>query len=377
MKRRREYGFILPIVAGAVAIGLLLRPETALTAAREGLERFALIILPSLLPFFICAELLLRSGALHAAGKLLKKPMRAMFKLGGEGGVVYLIGAVSGYPTGARLAGELYSEKRLSLAEMERMCLLSNLCGPLFVTGAVATGIMANPQAAAPMLIAQHIGAWLVTAVYTRIFPGNLHCPPQTINALKAHPGALIGGSAYDAMLAMLKVCAITTFFTVVLRLLEACGALGALSGLFSHMLDALGLPSELGQSLSIGMFEMSAACAESVRHGVSLQVQSALCAALCAFGGLSIILQTLAFAPIRAGRFIIAKLAHSILAALFTFLLFPLFLADEPAFAIQKANPAWQMDLSAVLGLILASAIAVGAVALVSNLFGVRRSKP
>ncbi len=376
MKRCREYGFFIPIAAGALALGLLLRPETALMAAREGLERFALIILPSLLPFFICAELLLRSGALHAAGKLLETPMRALFRLGGEGGAVYLTGAVSGYPTGARLAGELYREKKLDLAEMERLCLLSNLCGPLFITGAVATGILANPQAAAPMLIAQHAGAWLVTAIYARIYPGNLNSPALSGNAERAHPGALIGGSAYDAMLAMLKICAITTLFTVLLRLCEELGALSALTSMFSYILGAFGLPAEFGRSLASGLFEMSAACAESARQGAVLQEQSALCSALLAFGGLSVVLQTLAFAPVRAGRFIIAKLAHAILAALFTFLLFPLFCADAPAFAIQKTDPTWQADLSVVLSLLLASAIAVGAVALVSNLFGVRKSK-
>ncbi len=378
MKRKFGYGFFIPIAAGAVALGLLLRPETALAAAREGLERFALIILPSLLPFFICADLLLRSGALHAAGRLLKKPMRALFGLGGEGGAVYMIGAVSGYPTGARLAGELYRESKLNLAEMERMCLLSNLCGPLFITGAVATGILASPQAAAPMLIAQHAGAWLVTAVYARIFPSNpYHGYASGVSEPRLPAGVLIGGSCYDAMLAMLKICAIMTLFTVLLRLCEAIGILGALTGLFSGALGALDLPAELGRSLSVGLFEMSAACAETARLGASLQDQSALCSALAAFGGLSVVLQTLAFAPVRAGRFILAKLAHAILAALFTFLLFPIFCADAPAFAIQQTNPAWQTELSAVLGLLLASAVAVGAVALISNLLKIRRSKP
>ncbi len=376
MKRRNGYGCFIPIAAGALALGLLLRPETALSAAREGLERFAMFILPSLLPFFICAELLRRSGALHSTGRLLEAPMRVFFKLRGESGAAYLIGSVSGYPTGARLAGEMYKEGKLNLPEMERLCLLSNLCGPLFITGAVATGILAHPQVAAPMLIAQHLGAWIVTAVHARISPGKPSYPKLTKEDARLQPGALIGVSAYDAMLAMLKVCAITTLFTVLLRLCEATGLLNALARLASGTLGALGLPATLGRSLASGLFEMSAACADSARAGASLQSQSALCSAICAFGGLSVIIQTMVFAPVRAVRFISAKLAHALLAAVFTVLLFPLFCQDAPAFAAQKTDPAWQTNLSVALSLLLASAIAIGAIALVSYLLWIRRSK-
>ncbi len=377
MKRRFAYGCFLPVAAGAFALGLLLRPETALLAAREGLERFAVFILPALLPFFICAEILRHSGVLHAAGRLLEKPMRAIFRLGGESGAVYLIGAVSGYPTGARLAGELYRDDKLSLSEMEGLCLLSNLCGPLFIAGAVAAGILANPQAAAPLLIAQHAGAWIVAAFYARIFPSNPKAIALPKKLAPLRSGALIGVSAYDAMLAMLKICAIITLFTVLLRLCEDMGALYALARLASKALGGLGLPASLGPGLASGLLEMSAALEEVAGTSATLQSQSALCAALCAFGGLSVILQTFAFAPVRAGRFIAAKLAHAILAALLTVLLFPLFCQDQPVFAIQKTDPAWQADFSAVLGLTFASAIAVGAIALVSYLFMIKRSKP
>lgn len=374
MAKKRPGYIIIALAAGALAAGLLLRPETALAAAREGLERFALLLLPSLLPFFICAEILRRSGVLRSAGRLLEKPMRALFRLGGESGAVCLIGAVSGYPSGARLAGELFGEKKLSLPETERLCLLANLCGPLYIAGAVATGILAQPQAAAPILIAQYAGAWLVTAVYARIFP-SAASRPSLPREDRLPPGALIGGSAYDAMLAMLKVGAITTLFTVILRLCESVGALDALDGLAARTLGVFGISPQFGRSLAIGLFEVSAACVESAQAAVSLRSQAALCSALCAFGGLSVVMQTLAFAPIRTGRFIVAKLAHALLAAALTAAIFPFFCADAPAFAVQAANSAWRADLSIILGLLTASAIAVGAIALVSLLFTAKRT--
>lgn len=382
MKTHRVRIF-LPLAACLSAALLIMRPDAALLGAREGLERFYTLILPALLPFFICADLLRQSGLLFAAGKALDRPMRVLFRLGGECGAAYLIGAVSGYPAGARLAGQLYAEGRLSLDETERLCLFSNLCGPLFVSGAVAVGILGDTRLAAPLIIAHQLGAWFVAIVHARLFPGNSN-PTSSTQASKMIMrdkqsslafGTLMGNSAYDAMLVMLKVCAITVFFTVLLRVFGSLGIIRLLSDLFAQLLSIFNLPPSLGESLVTGLFEMTAACQLVAGTRSTLLLQSAFCAAFFTFGGLSVVMQTLAFAPVRASRFMIAKLVHSVFSALLTHLLLPLFAGDaRDVIAIQQTNPAWQTDLLTVLGLMLISTLTIGIIALTSKMIQARR---
>src|SRR5690625_6857325 len=72
-------------------------PDQALHGSIRGLNMWFEIVFPSLLPFFVLAELFIAFGVVHFFGTLLEPFMRPIFNVSGSGSFVLFIGMASGY----------------------------------------------------------------------------------------------------------------------------------------------------------------------------------------------------------------------------------------------------------------------------------------
>jgi nucleoside recognition membrane protein YjiH len=77
----RKLLFLLAIVF--MTICMLLFPEAAYQGASNGIRTWMVHLLPSLLPFFIVANLLFSLGFVRFLGVLLEPIMRPVFRLPG------------------------------------------------------------------------------------------------------------------------------------------------------------------------------------------------------------------------------------------------------------------------------------------------------
>lgn len=82
MKRFSALIFLLLILCTTAM--MLLYPQAAYQGACRGLETWSVHLVPSLLPFFIVADLLLSMGFVRFLGVLLEPIMRPLFRLPGE-----------------------------------------------------------------------------------------------------------------------------------------------------------------------------------------------------------------------------------------------------------------------------------------------------
>lgn len=115
-------------------------PDQALEAGIRGLNMWWEVVFPSLLPFFITAELLLAFGVVNFFGILFEPIMRPLFNVPGSGSFGWMMGMASGYPTGAKITARLREEKQLSKIEAERLVSFTNNSSPLFIFGAISAG---------------------------------------------------------------------------------------------------------------------------------------------------------------------------------------------------------------------------------------------
>src|SRR5690606_29198759 len=127
-----------------------------------GLDLWFRIVFPSLLPFFIVAELFLAFGIVKIIGLLLEPLMRPIFNIPGAGGVVIGIGLASGYPAGAKITARLREEGVLTRIEAERLVSFTNASNPLFIFGAVAIGFFHDAKIGLLLAISHYVGAILV-----------------------------------------------------------------------------------------------------------------------------------------------------------------------------------------------------------------------
>ena len=114
-------------------LGLILFSNSNLEAAKNGLSLWANSVVPSLFPFFIGTELLYRTNFVAILGKVFTKFMRPIFNIPGEGAIAFILGNLSGYPIGAKLACNLLENKQCTKIEAERIIAFTNNSSPLFI----------------------------------------------------------------------------------------------------------------------------------------------------------------------------------------------------------------------------------------------------
>lgn len=232
-----------PALCILFAACLIVFPDTAAKAASKGLELWASVVVPSLLPFFIVSELFIVSDLAHKAGTLLEPVMRPLFRLPGCSSLALVLGFASGYPVGAKVTADLRKSKALSRTEAERLLAFTNNSGPLFITGAVGTGMLGSP-AIGRFLFVCHILAGITVGLIFKFYrrsagasadaasgkiPARTDAAGFPANQHKAaepgkDPGTLIAGAVRNSAFTMLSIGGFIVLFSVVISFLEKTG---------------------------------------------------------------------------------------------------------------------------------------------------------
>ncbi|MDP4183399.1 MAG: sporulation integral membrane protein YlbJ, partial [Bacillota bacterium] len=127
------------------------------------------MVFPSLFPFFVASDLLNRTNFIRATGIILEPIMRPIFNVPGCGSFPVAMGITSGYPMGAKLTTDLREKGQVSKIEGERLLAFTNNSGPLFIVGAVATGMFKMPSIGLFLLVS-HILAGLTVGIIFRFY---------------------------------------------------------------------------------------------------------------------------------------------------------------------------------------------------------------
>lgn len=306
----------------ALCCGLfVLYSAPALEAAQQGFSLWRDAVLPALLPFFICAHIMQNCGAVSLHNPLF----------------LYVVSMISGAPTGARLAGSLEEDHTAAVAAL-------NAVSPMFIAGSFAGRIMGYPQLAWPILIAQLVAAAVFFLLSKPGFGPALARPnpPSFFRLLRE---AMAAGGA-----SMLSIGGAMLFFMAFMALLQETGLLSLLAMPFTKLLAKASLPEQLPSLLLTGMLEMVTGCKALGEAGLPLRQAAALAAFFFSFGGICILVQSLAFARIRLGPYLGRKLLQGCLSALLAYFLCPLFLPDAQAVFAPIPSSLGQNALSALL---------------------------
>lgn len=102
-----------PLIFSLFSICLLIFSSTNLQSAKSGLSLWANSVVPSLLPFFIATELLSYTNVVKILGKLFNPLMRPLFNVPGEGSFAFIMGIISGYPTGAKIVTKFRQDRNM------------------------------------------------------------------------------------------------------------------------------------------------------------------------------------------------------------------------------------------------------------------------
>ena len=289
-----------------LAVGglLLLRPQEAAQAVREGLALCAGTVIPSLFPFFVVVSLLLQLGLAETLQGLCGPFMGPLFRMRGVCALPLLAGLLGGYPAGARTAAELFQQGRLSRREAELLLGFCDNCGPAFLLGYVGAGVLGDARAGAYLYLIHVLSALLAGMVLCRLCPGRDPALPGGRTAARSVPvPQALTAAGSGAVTATLNICAFVVLFRVLAALLPpvlpgaALGVLEMVTGVSALSPGRAGFVwagAIVGWGgLSVHCQALSAAAPLSFRwHWAGKALQAALSAAMAygvfpvAFGG-------------------------------------------------------------------------------------------
>ncbi len=333
----------LIIAVAALGVLLLIYPENCLNSARYGLNLWLTAVFPSLFPFMAASFLLLQTGVVRLIAHVFAPVTRTLFFAPGESAYVFIASAMSGYPLGARLTGELYASGQIDEAQAQRIVRFTSVSGPVFITGAVSTGMLGMPEAGIYLAVAHYLSAIVVGILYgcfarRQQLRANKSPNPRFADALRQFKkdaavcppvGELLANSVEKAIMTMLKLGGLIILFSVVLEMMLVTRIMDALSWAYSPFTSLAGLNKAGAQALLYGGVEMTSGCARAAALAGAASMKLPLISGIIAFGGLCIHMQTravLASGGLKLKRFGLAKTIQAMCACGLTTLLLWLF---------------------------------------------------
>lgn len=192
---------------------LLFFPSQTLEASRAGLLLWFDTLLPTLLPFLIISQLILKTSLVNGIQKLAGPFFRHLFHCSENGAFCLICGFLCGYPVGARLIALQMKEDRLSTVEGQYLLSFCNNVSPVFCISYGLSYAM-NVSSAIPYLLIIY-GSSLLFGLITR--PQNL--PSGSDSKKQTSPAEnivqLIDVCIIDSFLIMIRLCGYMILFSI------------------------------------------------------------------------------------------------------------------------------------------------------------------
>lgn len=342
MKKNKFVYFFMPVfIVLFLVLGVILYPNESINAAKEGLNIWTKVLIPSLLPFIIGANLIVDLKIVDIIGFLINPITKLIFNVSGKSALVFVISTVSGYPVGAKLASELRLNNQISKFEAQRLASFCSTSGPLFIIGAVATGMLKNPSLGYLMLVCHYLGSISVGLFFRNygkesITNSNSSIKSNILYTIETRSNSengffvLFGNAVFNGVNTLLIVGGFVIIFSVIFEILSLFNVISVLTYIIYLPLSFLGISKDLCYAFISGLFEITIGCNKiSLVTSSSEVLKATLCSFLIGFSGMSILAQCcnfLAKTDINTTLYILSKFLHGLLASIFTFLLYPLF---------------------------------------------------
>lgn len=331
--------YVIPFVFLFFTICLVIFSSNNLTAAKNGLNLWANSVIPSLFPFFVATELLSSTNITNLLGKFFNKLMKPIFNVRGEGSFAFIMGIISGYPVGAKIACNFRENNICSKSECERLLSFTNNSGPLFIMGTVGIGMYGNSTIGL-LLFITHILACVTVGILFRFWKINEDKTNYTFNKNNfsnktvslSDLGETLGKAITNSISTVVMIGGFVVLFSVIISILNSSNILNLLSATLVPLLNLFKIPSDFGDCIITSILEITNGInliSNIYIKNISLNI--ILSSFFLGFGGISILLQVLSITSktdLSIKPYIIGKLLHGTFAAFYTylFMLFPIF---------------------------------------------------
>lgn len=343
------------LVCGFCLLLTLYYSDYAIEYMGAGLLLCVRTVIPSLFPFMVISGLMVSVGLGEIVGRFCEGAVRRLFGVSGASACALFMGAVCGFPIGAKTIVALLDAGHISRREAERLMCFCNNPSSAFLISAVGVSLYSNRRAGVILYLTTLSSAMLLGIASRLIFGRACTDTPATRPHRPPVPGLdSFTGAVSDAASGMLNVCAYVVFFS-------------AIMGCLGRLITQLGCPAALG-ALFYGMVELSGGVSAAAAIGPT---PTGLCltAFIIGWSGLSVHFQIMSLCRGRGLSFkgyFVAKLCHGTLNALMAaaiYVISPSAFAPQSDSTAASIAPAMTRPLGAAVLVLFCAALALSCV--------------
>lgn len=275
----------------------------------EGLGIWANSVLPTLFPYLVLTALLNSTNAVSKISAFSSPLFNRAFKVNGGASYVFLMSVLSGCPMGAKLTCDLYENKLLSKTEAVRTFCLCQTSSPVFTISCVGNMMFKNSLFGLCLFLTNIIACIIVGIIFS--FYKRKDPPTKSVSLNTQSSSNLLYESIYSSITTILVVGGFIAIFYLLVKILILLNILTPLINLLTKLVK----DKTLSEGIVLGLFESTGGIKIISQTGFCTFTLPLVCF-LCGFGGISVIMQSVAFIKkcnIKTARFILAKITCAV----------------------------------------------------------------
>lgn len=259
-------------------------PQTVFTGASYGLVLWFRHVLPTLLPYMILINILIRTPALHWICRITSPFLCPLLGTSYYGTFAVLTGFLCGYPMGAKTASDLLDAQKISRSEASYLLSFCNNTSPAFILSYVVIQNLKKDSISIPFLLILTLTPLMMSFVFRLFYRTKDHIHPfshmMQVSSSTASQSENLSGNFFDrcimnAFKSITKVGGYMMMFSVLIQLLASA------------------LPDNTASLLLYSGLEISIGIRQLASSALYTSHKIILCAALTSFGGWCCIAQT------------------------------------------------------------------------------------
>lgn len=301
----------------SLTISILLNPNIIIETSLKSFNIWKENIFPTLFIFFVISELLINYGIVEILGEILKPITNTLFKTKGISAFILIMSMISGFPSSAKNIKKLIEKNLINEKEATKLLMFSHFSNPLFIFGTISITFLNNKKTGLLILISHYIGNLIIGLIIRNYAPSieNKNINLEKIKNIKQNKtfGETLTNAIKNSIGILLNILGTITFFLIITSLINNKITLNPIL-----------------QTIINGLIEMTQGLQSASTLTTSLKIKCILSTFIISFGGISVHMQIISIiqdTKIKYKYFLIARIFHSIISSMITYLLYNLFI--------------------------------------------------
>ena len=259
-------------------------PQTVFAGASYGLLLWFRHVLPTLLPYMVLINILIRTPALHWICRIISTFLCPLLGTSYYGTFAVLTGFLCGYPMGAKTTSDLLNVNKISRSEASYLLSFCNNTSPAFILSYVVIQNLKKDSISIPFLLILTLTPLMMSFVFRLFYRAKDHIHPfshmMQVSSSTASQSENLSGNYFDR-------CIMNAF--------ESITKVGGYMMMFSVLIQLLAsaLPDNTASLLLYSSLEISTGIRLLFSSALYTTEKIILCAFLTSFGGWCCIAQT------------------------------------------------------------------------------------